>query len=239
MPTRWLQPVVVAAAAAKGDELDRPLLERLLQLAQEHPRFGYCRLHILLKREGWQVSWKRVHRFCRSQGLAVRRRKRKRVAEANRRPRVIPIRADLQWSLDFMRDTLAGGRVFRTLNVIDDATRECLAIEVDRSISGSRVGRALDRIARRRGHYPVRLILDSGPECRSQALDQRAYENQVELGFIRPGKPIENCFAESFNGKFRDECLNSHWILSLSDARRTIETWRRDYNEVRPQFVSR
>ncbi len=133
-----------------------------------------------------------------------------------------------------MRDTLASGRVFRTLNVVDDATRESLAIEVDTSLSGLRTARVLDRIAESRGAYPSRLVLDNGPECTSKALDLWAYQRGVELCFIRPGKPIENCFVESFNGRFRDECLNLHWFLSLADARRKIEAWRIDYNMVRP-----
>lgn len=213
---------------------DRPLRERLLEMAAERPRFGYRRLHVLLVREGWPINRKRVYRVYRELGLAVRRKKRKRVAQANRLPRVVPIRANVQWSLDFMRDTLSSGRVFRTLNVVDDATRECLAIEVDTSLSGVRTARVLDRIAQGRGSYPNRLVLDNGPECTSKALDQWAYDRGVELAFIRPGKPIENCFVESFNDRFRDECLNLHWFVSLNDARRTIEAWRVDYNHVRP-----
>lgn len=214
---------------------DEPLRERLLELASERPRFGYRRLHVMLRREGWQINRKRVYRVYRELGLAVRRKKRKRVAQANRQPRVVPIAANIQWSMDFMRDTLApSGRSFRTLNVVDDATRECLAIEVDSSLSGVRVGRVLDAVARRRGSYPSRLVLDNGPECTSKALDLWAYERGVELAFIRPGKPIENCFVESFNGRFRDECLNLHWFRSLRHARRAIEAWRLDYNRVRP-----
>jgi putative transposase len=215
-------------------EADKPMQERLLELAAERPRYGYRRLHVFLRREGWKVNRKRVYRVYRELGLAVRRKKRKRVAQASRLPRVVPIGPDIQWSLDFMRDTLASGRVFRTLNVVDDATRECLAIEVDTSLSGRRVGRVLDAIARERGRYPSRVVLDNGPECTSKALDQWAYERGVTLAFIRPGKPVENCFVESFNGKFRDECLNLHWFLSLADARRRIEAWRLDFNHVRP-----
>jgi putative transposase len=215
-------------------EADEPLRERLLELASERPRYGYRRLYVFLRREGWRINRKRVYRVYRELGLAVRRKRRKRAAQANRQPRVVPIAANLQWSMDFMRDTLSSGRVFRTLNVVDDATRECLAIEVDTSLSGARAGRVLDAIARERGAYPKRLVLDNGPECTSRALDQWAYERGVELAFIRPGKPVENCFVESFNGKFRDECLNLHWFLSLEDARRLIEAWRLDYNYVRP-----
>ncbi len=164
----------------------------------------------------------------------MRRRKRKRVAQTNRQPRIVPNRANVQWSLDFIRDTLSSGRVFRTLNVVDDATRECLAIEIDTSLSGDRVGRVLDGIVAQGGTYPARIVQDNSPECRSQALDKWAYERKVNLCFIRPGRPVENCFAESFNGKFRDECLNTHGLLSLTDARRSIEIWREDYNRVRP-----
>lgn len=169
--------------SSRRQEADKPLRERLLELAAERPRFGYRRLHVLLLREGWEM---------------------------------------------------ATGRVFRTLNIVDDATRECLAIEVDTSLSGARTARVLDRVAKRRGSYPSRLVLDNGPECTSKALDQWAYERGVELAFIRPGKPIENCFVESFNGRFRDECLNTHWFVSIYDARRKIEAWRVDYNHVRP-----
>ena len=164
----------------------------------------------------------------------MRRKKRKRVAQANRRPRVVPQHLNEQWSMDFMNDSLAGGRSYRTLNVLDDASRESLAIEVDSSLPGSRVVRVLDAIAEERGGYPARLMIDNGPEFTSKALDEWAYLHGVELCFIRPGKPIENCLIESFNGRFRDECLNLHWFTSLADARRTIELWRQDYNHVRP-----
>lgn len=216
------------------EETDRPLRERLLELAAQRPRFGYRRLHVLLRRKDKTLNRKRVYRVYRELGLAVRRKKRKRVAQANRLPRIVPIAANIQWSMDFMRDTLASGRVFRTLNVVDDATRECLAIEVDTSLSGQRTARVLDAVASRRGRYPNRLVLDNGPECTSRALDQWASERGVELAFIRPGKPTQNCFVESFNGKFRDECLNLHWFLGLQDARQRIEHWRLDYNHVRP-----
>jgi len=161
----------------------------------------------MVRREGHKLNHKRVYRVYTNLGLAVRRKKRKRVAQANRRPRVVPTQANEQWSMDFMSDVLANGRRIRTLNIVDDATRECLAIEVDTSISGIRVGRVLSRIARGRP-LPERIVVDNGPEFTSKALDQWAYENGVELRFIRPGRPIENCFIESFNGRFRDECLN-------------------------------
>jgi len=216
------------------EQADVPLRERLVELAAERPRFGYRRLHVMLKREDWPVNRKRVYRIYRELGLAVRRKQRKRIAHANRRPRVVPLAPNVQWSIDFMRDTLSSGRAFRTLNLVDDKTRECLAIEVGISLTGSCMARALDEVALERGTYPARVVLDNGPECTSEAMDKWAYKHGVELAFIRPGKPVENCFVESFNGKFRDECLNLHWFTSLEDAKGRIEAWRVDYNEVRP-----
>lgn len=211
---------------------DHALRDRLLELAAERPRFGYRRLHALLYRED-RVNHKRVYRIYRSEGLSVRRKKRKRVAQANRQPRQVPEKANEQWSMDFMSDSLSCGRQIRMLNVVDDATRECLAIEVDTSLGGWRVTRVLDEIAKRRP-LPKRIVVDNGTEFTSKALDQWAYRHSVELRFIRPGRPIENCFVESFNGKFRDECLNTHWFNSLAEARRIIAAWRLDYNHVRP-----
>ena len=203
------------------------------ELAAERPRFGYRRLHILLRREGWPVNHKRIERMYREEGLAVRRKKRKRVAQGQRRPHPTPSRVDERWSMDFMADSLATGRAIRMLNVVDDYSRECLAIEVDTALSGARVSRVLDRLVTRRGR-PLRIVVDNGPEFTSRALDQWAYEAGVSLSFIRPGKPIENCFAESFNGKLRDECLNESWFTSLTDARGKVEAWRIDYYCVRP-----
>ncbi len=209
------------------------LRERLLELAAERPRFGYRRLHVLLVREGWAVNHKRIQRMYREEKLAVRRKRRKRVAQTARRPKVLPAGPNERWSMDFMADSLATGRGFRTFNVVDDFTRECVAIEVDTSLSGERVTRVLDQVIERRGK-PLSLVMDNGPEFAGRALDAWAYQRGVQLHFIRPGKPIENCFVESFNGKFRDECLNQHWFTSLRDARLEIEAWRRDYNHVRP-----
>ncbi len=136
--------------------------------------------------------------------------------------------------MDFTSDSLASGRGIRTLNVVDDFSRECLAIEVDTSLSGARVSRVLARLIAQRGGKPASVVADNGPEFASRALDEWSYQSGVQLEFIRPGKPIENCFVESFNGKFRDECLNQHWFTSLVDARQKIEAWRNDYNEIRP-----
>jgi len=201
--------------------------------AAERPRFGYRRLHTLVRREGLQVNHKRVYGVYRGAGLQVRRRRRKRLTRGQRVPLPAPSRRGERWSMDFMADTLADGRGFRTLNVVDDFTRECVAIEVDRSLPGLRVVRVLDRLAETVG-LPAVLVLDNGPEFSGRALDTWAYARRVHLRFIRPGKPIENAFVESFNGKFRDECLNEHWFASVTEARTLIEAWRVDYNTVRP-----
>ena len=213
-------------------EPEAELRARLRQLAEQHPRWGSPRLTWLLRREGRVVNHKKVERLYREEGLTVRRRRRKRVS----RPRVempVPRRADEQWSMDFMRDQLAGGRVFRLLTVVDHYTRESVAIEVDLSLPGARVVRVLERLAERRG-LPRSIQLDNGPEFTGRALDEWAHRRQVKLAFIRPGKPVENAFIESFNGRLREECLNQHWFVGLEDARRTIERWRMAYNTNRP-----
>ena len=179
------------------------------------------------------VNHKRVHRMYRAEGLAVRRRKRKRIGAAERQPLARPTRTNERWSMDFVSDGLSDGRRFRSLNVVDDYSRECLATEVDTSLSGMRVVRVLTRLGEQRG-LPEVLVMDIGPEFAGQVLDRWAYEEGVKLHFIEPGKPIQNAFIESFNGKMRDECLNEHWFMTLREARETIELWRRDYNGVRP-----
>jgi putative transposase len=217
----------------RRDERGEVVRLRLRELAAERPRYGYRRLHVLLLREGYQVNHKRVHRLYRQEGLAVLRRRRKRVASGIRRPLPRAERLNECWTMDFMRDSLASGRKFRTLNVLDCCSREALAIEVDTSLPGLRVTRVLDRVSEERG-VPGTIVIDNGPEFTGKALDIWAHEHGVALHFIRPGKPIENAYIESFNGHFRDECLNQHWFTSLDDARRAIAAWRCDYNEVRP-----
>jgi putative transposase len=209
------------------------VLARLHAHAAVRARFGYRRLHILLEREGLLVNHKRVHRIYREAGLQVRRRRRKRLTQADRAPLSVPSERRERWSMDFTVDTLADGRGFRTLNIVDDFTRECVAIEVDRSLPGLRVARVLDRLHAAIG-LPQCIVVDNGPEFAGRTLDAWAYARGVTLRFIRPGKPIENAYVESFNGKFRDECLNEHWFVSLADAQVTIEAWRIDYNTVRP-----
>jgi putative transposase len=209
------------------------VLERLQAHAAVRARFGYRRLHILLERDGLVVNHKRVHRIYRAAGLQVRRRRRKRLTHGERIPLPVPVQRLERWSMDFTVDTLADGRGFRTLNIVDDFTRECVAIEVDRSLPGLRVARVLDRLHATIG-LPQAIVVDNGPEFAGRTLDAWAYARGVALRFIRPGKPIENAYVESFNGKFRDECLNEHWFVSLADAKTVIETWRIDYNTVRP-----
>jgi len=212
--------------------LNATVLAGLQAHAAVRARFGYRRLHILLEREGLAINHKRVHRLYRAAGLQVRRRRRKRLTRADRVPLPTPSQARERWSMDFTVDTLADGRGFRTLNIVDDFTRECLAIEVDRSLPGLRVARVLERLASDVG-LPQTIVVDNGPEFAGRTLDAWAYAHGVTLRF-RPGKPIENAYVESFNGKFRDECLNEHWFLNLADAKVVIERWRVDYNQVRP-----
>jgi len=213
---------------------DQELRERLRELAGERRRFGYRRLHVMLKREGQIVNHKRVYRLYTEEGLSVRKRKRKRVSRAERLPLQAPAGPDQVWCLDFVSDALSWGRKIRMLAIEDAFHRESLAIEVDTSLSGVRVVRVLDRLTEERSAIPDVIVLDNGPELTSRALDQWAYERGVRLHFIDPGKPQQNGFIESFNGRFRDECLNEHWFLSLADARRIIEDWRIDYNQNRP-----
>ena len=208
------------------------LRERLHALAAERRRFGYRRLYILLRREGYRVNLKRVYRLYRDEGLAVRRRRRRRRV-ARGAPLAGPTRINERWSLDFLLDTLEDGRRVRLLAVVDDFTRTCLAIEVDTSIGGRRVVDVLQRLVETRGK-PAVLITDNGPEFAGRALDAWAYAQGIRLHFIEPGKPNQNAYVESFNGRFRDECLNEHWFLSLAQTRQIVEAWRLDYNAVRP-----
>jgi putative transposase len=207
--------------------------ERLRTLAQERPRFGYRRLTILLRREFGALNHKRVYRLYCAEGLRVRRRVRKRIAATSRPTRTEPTVIGAAWSVDFTHDTLAGGRTFRTLNIIDRVSRVCHAITVDTALPSGRVIREFERVVAEVGQ-PGEIRVDNGPEFISRALDTWAAGRGITLDFTRPGKPTDNGHIESFNGKFRDECLNQHWFLSLGDARQLIEAWRLDYNSVRP-----
>jgi putative transposase len=217
--------------AVRGD--DAAVRGRLRALATERPRFGYRRLHALLRREGIVVNHKRVARLYGEEGLAVRRRSRKRLAREGRGAAPAPTAPNERWGLDFMSDALAGGRRLRVLCVLDLCTREAPAIEVDTSLPGPRVVAVLERLVAQRGR-PVELVLDNGPELTGRALDAWAAARGVRLRFIAPGKPSQNGFVESFNGRFRDECLDRSWFTSLADARATVAAWRVDYNGARP-----
>lgn len=208
------------------------LRARLLILAARRPRWGYRRLFVLLRREGWRVNRKLVQRLYREAGLIVRRRTRKHVA-VSRTPLPIATRVNERWSMDFVSDALGNGRKIRALTVVDDFTRECPVIEVDFSLPGERVVRVLAQLARTRG-LPRSIRCDNGPEFAGQILDQWAHVHGVLLDFIDPGKPTQNAVAESFNGRLRDECLNESWFVSLADAQATIEAWRVDYMTARP-----
>jgi putative transposase len=209
------------------------LRERLHALAGERRRFGYRRLHELLRREGFVVNHKLVARLYGEEKLAIRRRGRQKRGLGVMAGSWCPIAANQRWSLDFTEDCLANGRRFRTANLKDDCTRECPAILVDISLPGQRVVAMLEDVAKVRG-YPDVLVVDNGPEFRGRDLDRWAHEHGVRLFFIDPGKPMQNGSIESFNGRFREECLDQSWFTSLAEARRLIEAWRLDYNQQRP-----
>jgi len=206
---------------------------RLRDLAATRVRYGYRRLHILLRREGWRVNHKRVYRLYREEGLGIRVKRRKKLASA---PRVLPPPATRpleRWSLDFLSDSLVDGRRFRVLTIVDNVSRMSPAIAVGTSLNGERVVTLLEGLRSTVG-VPQRIAIDNGPEFISKALDAWAYQNGVQLEFSRPGKPTDNAFVESFNGRFRDECLNQHWFASLEEVRQTVEAWRIEYNTERP-----
>ena len=215
-------------------EANERLRVRLRELAEERRRWGYRRLHVLLEREGWLVNIKRVYRIYVEEKLVVRKRKRRRRICAEARVLLAaPVKKNETWTMDFLQDALANGRKLRTLTIEDAYTREVPVIEVDTSLPALRVVRVLERLRLERG-LPEQIVVDNGPEFIAKALDQWAYENKVTLHFITPGRPMENGYIESFHGRFREECLNEHWFLTLDDARETIESWRIDYNQVRP-----
>lgn len=206
---------------------------RLRELAAVRVRYGYRRLHVLLRREGWQVNHKRVYRLYRLEGLSLRLKARKKRVSTLRAVPTPPEAPNQQWSMDFMSDSLYDGRRFRVLTVVDNMTRESPVIAVGTSLPGTRVVEVLERIAQTHG-LPQMLQVDNGPEFVSKALDEWAHRHGVKLVFSRPGTPTDNPYIEAFNGRLRAECLDQHWFVSLDDARQTIEAWRIDYNEVRP-----
>ena len=212
---------------------DEELRGQLHELAAKWRRFGYRGLHRLLRRQGEPVNHKRVYRVYREPGLQVRRRTRKRLKRAPRGPMPLPERPNEVWAVDFVHDSLIDGRRIRALTIVDLCSREVPWIEMATSIPGERVARILEQLAEAHD-VPKRIVSDNGPEFLSIAMATWAEDRGVELDFIEPGKPVQNAFVESFNGTFRDECLNEHWFTSLRDAKEKIEAWRKRYNEERP-----
>jgi putative transposase len=206
---------------------------RLNELAEQRRRFGSPRLHVLLKREGWTVNHKRVERLYRAEGLSLKRKRSRKRGALLRVLLPAPQQVNERWSMDFVTDSLTNGRRFRSLTIVDDHSRESVAIEPDFSLTGERVTRVLDRLAQTRG-LPAVITVDNGPEFAGKKLDAWAHQRGIKLHFIRPGKPVENAYIESFNGKYRDECLNENLFRTLDEARHIIETWRIDYNQYRP-----
>jgi putative transposase len=227
-----LMQVAVSSFRYRSTRSDEELRERLIELARKKPRFGYRRLQIHLDASGEHVNHKRVFRVYREAGLAVRRKARKRLARVGV-PRPALTAANQEWALDFVHDAMARGRAIRVLSVVDECTRECLKLEVDTSFASRRVTRALEAIIEER-KKPLAIRCDNGPEFTSRHFLAWCIERQIELVHIQPGKPQQNGYVESFNGKLRDECLNVSWFENLWDARRKIAAWQIEFNEERP-----
>ena len=209
------------------------LRQRLRELAGLRVRYGYRRLGVLLRREGWPVNHKVIYKLYRLENLGVRRRTRKKRAAQERVLPAAARRANERWSMDFVTDRLETGQPFRILTLVDQYTRECPLLEPGIALTGKKVAACLDQVAATRP-LPQSITVDNGSEFAGRALDTWAYQRGVKLDFIRPGKPVENGFIESFNGKLRDECLNSEVFFSVEDAREKLEHWRADYNHLRP-----
>ena len=211
--------------------------QRMHEIVATRVRYGYRRMHIMLKRQGFEIGRNRVYRLYREEGLVLRnKRPRRRKMMTHREARCQPQRPNEAWSLDFVHDQLATGRKMRCLTVIDIFTRECLAIETGYHLRSENVADVLNRLVRFRG-APKALFCDNGAEFTGQMVDLWAYHHKVKLQFSRPGTPTDNAHIESFNGSFRDECLNTHWFETLAEAKAQIEAWRVDYNESRPHMA--
>ena len=211
-----------------------PLKEKIVALAHRHRRYGSGMIYLKLRQAGELVNHKRVERLYAEAGLQVKRRKRKKIPVSERQPLVRPMAANEVWSMDFVFDRSADSRVVKCLTVVDDATHESVAIVVERAIGGQLLTRIMERLCRERG-YPQVIRTDNGKEFCGKAMLQWCHDNDVNLRLIEPGKPNQNAYIESFNGRFRDECLNENWFLNLHHARVLIEAWRREYNEERPK----
>ena len=224
--------IAVSSCRYQSTRSDEALRGRLVELARQKPRFGYRRLHILLQASGTRVNHKRVFRVYREAGLTVRRKARKRlVREGSPRPALTA--ANQEWGMDFVHDVTASGRTIRVLVVVDEYSKECLTLEVDTSFASPQVTRALEKILTER-KKPLAIRCDNGPEFTSRHFLAWCIEQQIALVHIQPGKPQQNGYVESFNGKLRDECLNVSWFENLWDARRKIAAWQKEFNEERP-----
>lgn len=210
------------------------LRRKLKELASTHVRYGYRRLTVLLRRQGWKVNAKRIYRLYTEEGLIVRTKQRKKIARRQRGAVPAAMRPGQRWSMDFISDKLADGRGFRILTVVDQFTRECVLLAADRSMSGAKVAEALQRVIEGEGAAPESITCDNGSEFAGRVLEAWAIEHGVQLVFIRPGRPVENGFIESFNGRLRDEFLNVEWLASLEEARRKLAVWGHHYNHQRP-----
>ena len=216
-----------------GDD-QAELKKRIKEIAQTRVRYGYRRIHVLLRREGWEVNPKRIYRLYKEMGLQLRNKTPKRRVKAKlREDRIDATHSNETWAMDFVHDQLVTGSKLRILTIIDTFSRYSPATDPRFSYKGEDVVQTLERVCRKIG-YPKSIRVDNGSEFISRDLDLWAYQKGVILDFSRPGKPTDNAFIESFNGKFRQECLNAHWFMSLDDARMKMEEWREDYNNVRP-----
>lgn len=207
---------------------------RMREIAQSRVRYGYRRIHVLLRREGWHVGKNRVYRLYGEESLQLRSKlPKRRKMVVTRRERYVPRQSNQAWSMDFVSDQLTSGERFRALTIVDVFSREALAIEVGKSLRAENVVDVCNQLAAQRG-APKRVFTDNGSEFSGRMFDLWAYHHRVQIDFSRPGKPTDNCFIETFNGALRDECLNLHWFQTLEEAKARIEAWRRDYNESRP-----
>jgi putative transposase len=214
---------------------DRVIRSRIREIAEVRIRYGFWRVFTLLRREGWRDNHKRVYRIYKEEGLNLRtKRPRRRKSAAHRMERPDISSINQCWSMDFVSDQLFDSNRFRALTIVDNFSRKCMAIHADQSIKGGDVVSILEHLKTQKGEVPMRIQVDNGSEFISKDLDLWAYDNNVTLDYSRPGKPTDNPFIESFNGSFRDECLNVNWFLSLEDAQEKIELWRQEYNHFRP-----
>ena len=234
---RALQVVGMSASAYRYQprpDRNQALRERIVGLAQRHRRYGAGMIYLKLRQAGETVNHKRVERLYGLEKLQIRRRRRKKIPVSERQPLLRPGAANEVWSMDFVFDRIATGRSLKALVIIDDATHEAVAVLAEHSIGGERLTRMMDEVCSRRGR-PAVIRTDNGKEFTGKAMLNWAYRNGVSLRLIEPGKPNQNAYVESFNGRLRDECLNDHWFTSLPHARLEIERWRREYNEERPK----